>query len=762
MASQKNSPITDVEKIQKLPWYVTGDSLNTGFFLLTFSGSVFVLYLNELQLNTAQIGVMLSLIPFVGIIAPFIGPWVARYGYKRTFITFWGIRNFVFALMLLTPLVLAQFGQEQVFYWVAGIILAFALCRSIAETGGYPWRKAAVPDTIRGKFIAINSMSTTVAGILVTVIASYVIEIGTGLSRFMILMVVGITLGLISVWVYSHVPDGTQKQIGPAKTSHKQAMKQSLKDKNFVLFLVTLGLVVVGSTAVISFVPLYMTDVIGLSEGSVVLLSVGTYLGALISSYWWGWTADRYGSQPIMQFSIILILLLPIGWMLMPRNSTLSLPVALLIAFVAGVATLAWQISWVRYLFNNAIPSENSAPYSAVYYAWFGFIGGLGPLLIGQMLRLSTNLEANLWFFQVDSYTPVFILSMVLLTASLFTMSKLTSADATPFRRLAGMFLRGNPIRALESMVQYNFSASEDTRIAITERMGDAGNPLSTYELIEVLNDPSFNVRYEAIHSIGRMPPEPELVDALLIALDEGKSELSFVITRSLGRLGDPRAIEPLRRLLFCGYHLLEANAARALGMLGDNESIPHFLDKLNYESNPVLKIAYISALGHLRANQAIDQIFTVLRQTDNETHRAEIGLALARLAGDEKYYMQHWHSLRANPATITAQALLAMQKQAVSTKQDTMARQIESCAAKFAQGESNPGASQLQEITLHLSQTWPNTPQAQILAQCAAGLAEFGESRLEIILLSLHTINIILGELQQNKPEYELHSSVH
>ena len=170
MASQKISPVTDVEKIQKLPWYVTGDSLNTGFFLLTFSGSIFILFLNELQLNTAQIGLLLSLVPFVGIIAPFIGPWVARFGYKRTFITFWGIRNFVFAFMLLTPLILAQFGQEKVFYWVAGIILAFALCRSIAETGGYPWRKAAVPDTIRGKFIAINSMSTTVAGILVTII----------------------------------------------------------------------------------------------------------------------------------------------------------------------------------------------------------------------------------------------------------------------------------------------------------------------------------------------------------------------------------------------------------------------------------------------------------------------------------------------------------------------------------------------------------------------------------------------------------------
>ena len=37
--------VTDVEKIRKLPWLVAGDTLNTGFFLLTFTGSVFILFL---------------------------------------------------------------------------------------------------------------------------------------------------------------------------------------------------------------------------------------------------------------------------------------------------------------------------------------------------------------------------------------------------------------------------------------------------------------------------------------------------------------------------------------------------------------------------------------------------------------------------------------------------------------------------------------------------------------------------------------------
>jgi HEAT repeat protein/MFS-type transporter involved in bile tolerance (Atg22 family) len=743
--AKNNTHVTDLEKIRRLPWLTAGDSLNTGFFLLTFSGSIFILFLNELELDAAQIGVMLALVPLAGLVAPFMGPWVERYGYKRTFITFWGIRNFVFALMLLTPLILARFGEQWVFWWVAAIIVVFALCRAIAETGSYPWRKEAIPDAIRGKFIGLNSMSTTVAGILVTVVASYVIDAGQGLSRFMILMTVGIVLGLISVWAYAYVPGGSRRPPSARSTSHIQNMRRSLADGNFVRFLVALGLITVGGTAVISFIPLFMVEQVGLSAGNVVQLSVGTYLGALISSFWWGWVADRYGSRPIMQFSVMIILLLPIGWLLMPRHSPTSLPIAFFLAFVAGIGALAWQISWMRYLFVNVMPRENSAPYSAVYYAWFGFVSGLGPLLVGQLLTLSSRLDARVWLLPVDPYTPVFGLSILLLLAGLMTVGGLRRAGETPFLRLAGMFLRGNPIRALETLVQYNFTASEDTRVATTERMGDAGNPLSSFELIEALKDPSFNVRYEAIHAIGRLPPEPELVEALLTALDEGKSELSFVITRSLGRQGDPQAIEPLRRLLFSGYHLLEANAARALATLGDVDSIPSILEKFQTEPNRVLRIAYVSALGQLKVAEAVPDIFALLRQPLNQTYRAEIGLALARIAGEETYYMQHRRLLQAEPATAVAQAVLGLQKTAASAHHSELAAQIETCAGDFARDDLAAGAATLRGLIEALLPLLPAEPAAAILAECAADLAHFDPERLEILLLSLHTLDFAL-----------------
>jgi len=742
--------ITDVEKIRRLPWMITANVLNTVMVTFTFAGSVFILFLDELGLDNAQIGFMLSLVPFCGIIAPFVAPAVTRFGYKRVFVAFWGIRSVVMALLLFTPLVLATFGLNSAFVWVAGVILVFSICRAIAETGGYPWRKEVVPDAMRGKFSAVNSISTTIAGIIVTVAAGYIIDLYTGLGRFMFLIGVGVTVGLLSAGAYARVPgEGPRAKTG-AEAGHLKGMKQALRDKNFMLFLLSLGLGAIDGI-VISFIPLYMKQQIGLTEGIIVLLSIGTYIGSLLTSYLWGWTADRYGSKPVMQSSLYIMLVLPFAWFLLPRNSEASAPLAMAIAFLVGVATLAWQISWTRYLFVNATPGDNKAPYMAVFYAWLGLVSGLGPLLAGQILNLAQNINAQIWLFTFDPFTPLFIIGGVMLVAGSRVVARLETDQETTFRRFAGMFLRGNPIRALTNLIQYNLAGDEMTRIVTTERLADTHSLLSTNELIEALSDPSFNVRYEAIHAIGRMPSEPVLIDALVAVLQDGESELGMAASRSLGKMADKRAIEPLRQALHSEYRLVQANSARALAMLEDEESIPIFLERFKTETNPTIRMGYVSALGRLRVKNAIDGLFDFLREIDSPVWRGEIGLALARIIGDERYYLQHWRSMQTNQGTATAQAVLALQKPIQNIGLKGCAETVEQCGNAFARDEIDKAANHLAGLLNQLPQKKLDSTLAHALQICARNLSEFGGTRFELILLSLHIIDTALSQLQSN-----------
>src|SRR5688572_12367731 len=112
---------TNAEKIRSLPWHYLRDATNTVFVQFTFFGPAFVLFLNELGLNKAQIGLMLSLFPFVGAVSLLFTPSVGRFGYKKTWLTFYGLRKLITLLLVLVPWVAMRNGMEFALYFVGAI-----------------------------------------------------------------------------------------------------------------------------------------------------------------------------------------------------------------------------------------------------------------------------------------------------------------------------------------------------------------------------------------------------------------------------------------------------------------------------------------------------------------------------------------------------------------------------------------------------------------------------------------------------------------
>lgn len=100
----------------------------------------------------------------------------------------------------------------------------------------------------------------------------------------------------------------------------KRNLREALHDCNFLLYLATVRVIILATTPVGSFIPLYMTEEVGLSASNVVLLQIGTLSGTLVTSYVWGWMADRYGSKPVMISGIWLRMLIPLALLLIPRQ----------------------------------------------------------------------------------------------------------------------------------------------------------------------------------------------------------------------------------------------------------------------------------------------------------------------------------------------------------------------------------------------------------------------------------------------------------
>jgi HEAT repeat protein/Na+/melibiose symporter-like transporter len=734
---------TTIEKLRGIPWSIATFASNTFFVQFTFFGSVFPLFLHELGLSKGQMGFLFSLMPFLGLIAPFISPWTARFGYKNTFLTFFGLRKIFTILLLLTPWVQSHFGGQGTLIFVSIIVAFFAFCRSVAETARIPWAQEYVPSSIQGKYTATNNFFTSLAGFGAVGVASYVLGRSHDLSSFMFLIAAGVVTGFVSVWCSAFIPGGAPKPLAAGEARPKRDLREAAQDSNFRRYLICVGIIILATTPVASFIPLYMTEQVGLSAGNVVLLQIGTLFGTLVTSYLWGWVADRYGSKPVMYVGLWLRALIPLALLLIPRHSVMSLYVAIGISLLQGVADMGWGIGSTRILYVSVVPPEKKADYMALYFAWIGVLGGISQLAGGWILDWTAGLSGQLGFFTLDAYSPLFFSGILLIIVSLPLVRGMRADNRFGIGQFVGIFLRGNPFLAMGSLIRYQYSRDEHAAVLVTERLGEAKSLLTVDELLDALHEPRFQVRFEAIISIARMPPDPRLRDALIETLNGTELALSAMAAWALGRMGDLAAVPALQAALDSPYHSIQAHSARALGSLSARELAPLIRERLAVETDKGVQMAYASALGNLHDREAASLILNLLEQTTNDKARLELALALARLVGHEHSFIQLVRGGRKDFGTTVAQELTQFKRKVERNgKANGEMAELTACINRFARHERQEGITQLVELLRALSTDHLNPTSQQILAACTAALANAGDQHLEYLYLALHILH--------------------
>src|SRR5215216_1475410 len=392
-----NAAPTQYEKLRAIPWSLAYDLANTFFVQLTFFGSVFILFLNELGLNESQIGVLLAILPFLSLLSLFITPPVAKAGYKKSFLISIAVRNIFTAGLLLVPLLGEHLPTDRVIAYVAFITVAFGISRAVAMTAFFPWQQEYIPHQMRGRYAGYSSIIVSLAGLIAVTTAGSLIDRPLGVWRFPLLFGIGVVFGLFSVYLASHIPGGAPSKSKLSLFRLDTKIFAPLRDSRFIRYLLVVGLTTLAIGPIFSFLPIFMKERVGLNEGNIVFLQTGGLIGSLLSSYFWGWLADRYGSKPVALSGLLMIVCLPVLWFFMPRASLLSLPTALGISFFQGIASTGWGIGSGRFLFVSIVSSENKAEYLSQYNAWTGVLSGAGSILGGNLLQYFSSFQTQIF-----------------------------------------------------------------------------------------------------------------------------------------------------------------------------------------------------------------------------------------------------------------------------------------------------------------------------------------------------------------------------
>jgi predicted MFS family arabinose efflux permease len=333
--------------------------------------------------------------------------------------------------------VLDRAGPAAATAFVSAVILVFAVCRAVAETGYYPWNQEFVPNDVRGQYGSVLSVVSTLATLAALGLASHVLSHGTGLARFLWLIGAGAAIGGVSVALMLPVPGGVPEPDAPASGKHLSAMRTALRDRNFLAYLGGFGLVTLGSAFGSAFLPLFLTERLGMDPRMVVRMDMAAFAGGLAASFLWGWSADRHGSRPAVVASQSLAVAVPLLWLAVSRHGAAGwlLPAGLCAA--GGVAVAGHTIAGGRWLMASVVPEENRTEYMALYYAWMGLAGGAGPILAGAVLAglPGRGSESNGW--AMDGYAALFLAGAAAVFAGLQCYRRVRPDGAFTTRTLA-------------------------------------------------------------------------------------------------------------------------------------------------------------------------------------------------------------------------------------------------------------------------------------------------------------------------------------
>jgi HEAT repeat protein len=173
-----------------------------------------------------------------------------------------------------------------------------------------------------------------------------------------------------------------------------------------------------------------------------------------------------------------------------------------------------------------------------------------------------------------------------------------------------GSYRNGNALQPLLKMLEDD---SVEVRYTAADALGKTGNRGAVVALIEALADAHVQVVGNAAAALGELG-DPRATEPLLRLLDshaEDRAGVVRVSAEALGKIGDRRAVVPVIQLLKHSNEQVRRAAAQALGLLNDARAVEPLLQALDPKSAEVREV--IEALGKLNDERAIEPIADAL-----------------------------------------------------------------------------------------------------------------------------------------------------
>ena len=386
----------------------------------SFYGDFAVLYLLALGASSGIIGTRASINSAAALLAPLLGAWLVGRTGKRKRWVLWGGGGVGRLALMLTVFVPLFMGGDAAIIAVVGLVALQSFAGSVSLPAAHSLFGDVVPLPIRGRYLGVQMMAANIARVAVVPVAGWLITRVGGVEGYQLTIGLAVVVGFWATSFYARVPEPRGAE-GVAEEHKGSGFAEGLRlfvaDRWFLLFCLinwvwTFGIQISGP-----FFSLHMVETLGFGIDTISLIATVTTVVNIVAVRFAGSLVDRKGPGWITASSMLLVPLMPVGWIF----ATTPFQVGLVVAY-GNLAWAGFRVAATPLLLKITPPAHRSQ-----FIAMFNMVNSIAAILgpiPASWVYAQWGFTANLTLSAIGRGLGAVLFSIMLLKGGFRTKSE--------------------------------------------------------------------------------------------------------------------------------------------------------------------------------------------------------------------------------------------------------------------------------------------------------------------------------------------------
>ncbi len=269
-------------------------------------------------------------------------------------------------------------------YWLMAVMGIFWILEAFPSPAYTRIIQVIYPQEVRGKVMSLVRLGMTVAIVVVTPLAGWMLDHW----GYRVLFPLAALAGILATWFFNRL-DVDEGTLPPRQTqSIVNLWAMVLRNRNFVIHLTSFSLYGIGALVGIAFYPIVQVDRLQLSYTTIGLLGTAQSLTWMLGFLFWGRVVDSRGGIFVMRVNLLIAALIPFCY-IFAENAWMLLP-----AFIAqGVISAGIDLGLLSTCIHLA-ESDKVVEYAAVQSTVIGVRGLIAPFIGVALVHLGMPVTA--------------------------------------------------------------------------------------------------------------------------------------------------------------------------------------------------------------------------------------------------------------------------------------------------------------------------------------------------------------------------------